>query len=603
MKMLAIVVLLVCPGASDAVLPGPRPPLDSQGLAVLLASQPSRDKAKQFDVLVLGSAHGLGAFLGELPAETPRSLLSSTNVSSRTFCALQSTPSVALIAEDSWAQLAATVAGFEESQFPTHSPMLLWTWAEHDRGALGVLLRGVVSVPRLIVREIALAVSDRHGGGTVLFSLTTSTKLQVDVTEIDRWSPTDGRWLRRASPFTTLCSTWSGDRAPPAPSPSPQVVVAIRPHHDVAVEAYKDFVVTMANALGKSVRVEWVAGVDAVLDIVDRTRACSLPAAFSFIRAFPILAHMPPEVRYASFAIMSVQVVVPAGLDRTPFLQAVTDEFSVELWCATVVTVLAVVAATALVTRVTLGRRLASALSDALLQTLAPLLAQAAPGRTAHRPLSAVWLLMSVVLAAAYQGLLLRELTAPPGEINSLEQLEQSGLDVRVTGDLYTISKVYLPNALRARMTYVDVMGLDAVLRDVADRRNSALVIQGDMSAEILLAPYLHASPKRLHRFDLGRSYLAAHITTTTASPLQQRAARLALLVREHGLHAHMVSTIDKKQRLDVHGSRGAAEGEQLSRPLSLAQVLPAFLLLAHGYVTAALVLVVEIVYSRVCRR
>ncbi|KAE8744079.1 Ionotropic receptor 132 [Frankliniella occidentalis] len=598
MQLLAVLALLVCPGAYDAVLPGPSPSPDSQGMADLVASVLSRGKAKQGGVFVLGRAKGLNAFLGQLPAETPRSLVSSTNVRSGTRCELQGAENFVLIAEDSWAELADTVADVEEIEFPTPR-VLLWTWAARaglKQGAQGVLAHGVVGDLWLLKRHTALAVSTLGAGGTTLFSLATNTKRQVVVTEIDRWSSRDRRWQRRASPFTLCSTTWSSGGGAAA-QPAPSQIIAVRPDHYVLPGPYVDFVATMAKslgaALGKPVHVEWIEKGEDAVDGLETLRCCALSAAVSFRAA---TVHISPEVSYAFFVMIPVQVVVPAGLNQTPLLQAVTDEFSAELWCATVVAVLGVAMATTLATRAILGLPLPSALNTALLQTLAPLLSQPPPGRTAHRPLAAVWLLMSVVIAAAYQGLLLKELTTPPGEINTLEQLEQSGLDCRMSRDLYQVDKFYLTEALRSRLTYVRLADLDAVVRDVADGRNSALIIRKDTISEILLSPYLKSSPPRLHSFETGNEYLGAYFKYTSGSPLQRPVVKFSLLAREHGIDLHMTQIIENKKSVD---SRGGPDDEHLTRPLSLAQVLPAFLLLADGFVVAALVLAVEIVYHR----
>ncbi|KAE8751695.1 Ionotropic receptor 123, partial [Frankliniella occidentalis] len=307
-------------------------------------------------------------------------------------------------------------------------------------------------------------------------------------------------------------------------------------------------------------------------------------------------------VEFTDYYVTRTQVLVPIGLGpRASLLQAVTDEFSAGLWWATVGAVLAVAVATALAAVASLGRAPLVAAALAPLEALAPLLGQPPPGgRPAYRPLSAVWLLMSVVLAAAYQGLLLGELTAPPGEIDSLEQLEQSGLEVRVSDDLYTEVSALLSPELQSRVSLVAGPDLPAAVWSVADMRNSALVIQNDITSLIAMGPLLRADAKgrrqRLHVFEIGPPLPLAYVAFTAGSPLRGPVTLTMQRQRDHGLVHYLIRTLLLPK--GGHNGGGADQPmdvDQPAEPLRLSQLRPAFALLATCHVVAALVFLLEI--------
>ncbi|KAE8742003.1 Ionotropic receptor 134 [Frankliniella occidentalis] len=584
MELLAILAPLLCLARCDAVLPEPRAPIDTQGVVELVSSFLSGSTS---GVCVHGKNRALGLFLRQLPPETARLHTTSWNFPLTQHVQLAYGDNMFLITADSAAQLADTVAG---TRLPALSRVLLWTWADSAPSAGDVRALGVVDLVWLFQKQAVLAVSTPDGA-TSLFSLRSEGKFDDAetrvVAEIDRWSPRAQRWQRQSSPFTSLCSTWRSSE------PAPRYVLAIRPDRHVKhPQPYIDLLTAIANSLG--LRVEW-RDEDASFagELRNRSLTCTLPAVFSF-RSGPLWVRR--SLSYEFFALNEVKVVVPAGLDpHATLLQAVTDEFSAGLWCATAAAVLGVAVATALAVVAVLGRPLVAALATAPLQTLAPLLGQAPPGRTAHRPLSAVWLLMSVVLAAAYQGLLLRELTTPPGEINSLEQLEDSGLSIRMSKDLFGYGPSYLSDTLRSRMTFVSSKDLQSAVRIAADGRDTAVILPWDLNSELLLSPYLMSKSHKLHSFQLGAPYLSAKLSFTSGSPLREALIRTNAWCLQHGLRLRMVRELVNHNRPDVH----AKNDEGLARALSLRQLRPAFLLLAYCYGVSAAVLVGEIIYHK----
>ncbi|KAE8745632.1 Ionotropic receptor 138 [Frankliniella occidentalis] len=591
MELLAILALLLCPAGYDAVLPDPKASFDTQGVAVLVSSFLSGTTT---GVCVIGKSRALDVFLGQLPPETARLHTTSWDHHVTQRLQFELSNNMFLITADNSARLAGNMAS---TTLPALSRVLLWTWADSLPSAVDVRAFSLVNSMWLYQKQTVLAVSTPDGA-TSLFNLSCESNrgrfgsgVNLAVAEIDRWLPDVRRWQRQAPPFTRLCSKWRSS------DPAPRQVLAFRPgRHVVNPQPYIDFTTAIANSLG--VRVEWRDEEPSVFaELRERFLNCSLSLLFSF-RTLPMYSRHGVSYEYLSFA--PVHVVVPTGMDpHATLLQAVTDEFSTGLWCATVAALLGVTVATALALFAVLDRPLLEALADAPLQTLAPLLAQAPPGRTAHQPLSAVWLLMSVVLVAAYQGLLLRELTTPPGEINTLEQLEDSGLDIRVSKDLLIFNASFLSDTLRSRMTYVSPNDLNLALRMVADGRNTAVILQKDLNSVLLVSSYLTSEPPKLHWFPIGVQYLNAEVAFTTGSPLQELMKRINGWGWQHGLPQRMVDDLANRNRADLHAEHEEENDDALTRPLSLRQLRPAFLLLAYCYSVSAAILVCEIIYHK----
>ncbi|KAK3925059.1 Beta-1,2-xylosyltransferease XAX1 [Frankliniella fusca] len=323
--------------------------------------------------------------------------------------------------------------------------------------------------------------------------------------------------------------------------------------------------------------------------------SCNLSAYLS-MESIPVTPY--PHLTFGDVTIKGTMVVVPSGIARVPQpLRAVTAEFSGHLWAATAAGLLAVVLAMA-GAWVCRGRAPLPALAAAALEATAPLLAQPPPARPAHRPLTAVWLLMTVVIAAAYQGLLLRELTAPAREINSLEDLERSGLDVRVSTVLQQREDSLLTPALRGRARYFSKRQLPSLLHHVTDGRNAAVVLTRNVMNMAFLAQHARRRPKGMHMFDLPVRSMQASGLFTKGSPLQEGFISIDLRAKGAGIKQRFW-----KMLVDaIHGSnRDPSSG--VIRALSLRQLLPAFILLGAGHCLAALVLAVEVLVHRYARR
>ncbi|KAE8741016.1 Ionotropic receptor 114 [Frankliniella occidentalis] len=412
-----------------------------------------------------------------------------------------------------------------------------------------------------------------------------------------------GRRGWQGQQWQRICSTW---KSPEMADTTARFLSFIPYHSDphrvgastVLFEPYNQFSSSLTTVVSRqtqtSIKLSWERNVSILNGFVTN---CSLAAA---VLSYALDVRSSAEIQLDALFMVPVTVVVPAGAGlRLDPLRAVTAEFSAELWIATALALLFMTAAIA-VAWTTVGRPPVAALAAASLQTLAPLLAQSPPGRTAHRPLSAVWLLMSVVIAAAYQGLLLRELTSAPPEINTLEQLEQSGLDVYAEEGLHFLETFMtrLNHSLKMRIQYFNPSHYYiTALRKVVDGGSSALICRQNMIFALALS---HVS-SRVHVFTLPNSTsLMASVIYSKGSPFGKSIHSTLGRFDASALLNHHRSVAD------FHITLRAAKEDTTSgliQPLSLGQVQPAFVLLAVGFVFSAVVFVLEVLFHKWAHR
>ncbi|KAJ1523150.1 hypothetical protein ONE63_001043 [Megalurothrips usitatus] len=219
-------------------------------------------------------------------------------------------------------------------------------------------------------------------------------------------------------------------------------------------------------------------------------------------------------------------VVVPAGMGRgrSP-LHRLTDAFSTSMWLATA----AATAATAFLFWV--GRR---RVGSAVLHVLAPLLAQSPPGEAARpRSIMGIWLLATVVLAAAYQGQVLSVLTVPDpaAQINSLEELNASGLPVYTRYDTMLPANT-LGEALGGKLHCSFDLDLASTVRSIAGHRNAAAII--DHQRMPALPPDTAA---KLHQFRVPHARLMRSLMQTSkGSPLEMPIRKMLGRLRAGGV-------------------------------------------------------------------
>ncbi|KAE8751711.1 Ionotropic receptor 119, partial [Frankliniella occidentalis] len=486
---LVLVLGVLWAGVQAALLPAdPSAAPEAECVASYVSSVLATDKSC---LIVHGDAQLVGPLLQELGEGRQTIVTDPRDLPDRLRCELHDTPKLAVIGMVSANRLSEVLA--HTGAMGPMSGIMLWTRAPSLLDAMHHLkaARGTIW---LCMMRFNLVVS-APDGTSLLGHLTADNCVphfrSLEVRAVDRCTSGPG-WQHRQ--WHKLCSEWQ----PPKEGPRLRVY-AYKPKGTVADSAIDVRIVghiTAALSRRQLLNVSWFEEFNEKIPRV--LERCGVALCFMG-RAVPVFD--TPHVRFASFRIRPTIAVVPAGAGlRLSPLRAVTAEFSVELWVATALALLFMTAAAA-VAWTTLGRPPLAALAAASLQTLAPLLAQSPPGRTAHRPLSAVWLLMSVVLAAAYQGLLLRELTSPPPEINSLEQLEQSGLDIYADSTLRVLHHIRSKSRRVHRENYLRKREIPDALENVAYRGNSAVLCFADSYCNYVASQASSGPWRRLHSF------------------------------------------------------------------------------------------------------
>ncbi|KAE8738128.1 Ionotropic receptor 200 [Frankliniella occidentalis] len=601
MQLIVLLGLLgaVCAGAYASLTDTATARPEAKCMASLLSSILPHNKT----CLVLhGDTRLVGPLLRELDGELEERqvlLLDPRTIYSHLWFQMRDATTVVVIAMSSTAQLMDYMSGVK--QFPSVAAIILWTSGSSLDDVLVHATRG--SVLWLCFWDVYIVVSapdgtsflysppQRRGCVVTWESLNALTEMVRCLLE-DRPGSSTGNRRRQWHRVRRLCSAWRPLRQSKGPNRSVLTAIAIKPDGKNPGEVIiTHFVSNLTNAMNRQrfVELHWsTKGTDIMAAVYN----CNLSAAF--------LGHMAPvriyqHIRYSLPILVPVVVIVPAGLgQRLSLLEAVTAEFTTELWIATATSLLFMTAAMA-VAWTSLGQPPLAALAAASLQTLAPLLGQSPPGATAHRPLTAVWLLMSVVIAAAYQGLLLRELTGPQAEINTLEQLEQSGLNVQIEDHLFLTPELQFKPRLQSRTRYFAQPRFFKALQNVVETRNSAIICHTDV--------HLANGPsKGLHTFTLpGISHLMSSVIYTTGSPLENPIVGVVGSSAGGGLHQHYLKMAAGGLTVSTAGPNDTSDQAQ---PLSLTQVQPAFVLLAIGCCISALVFAFELsFYKRVAHR
>ncbi|KAE8751710.1 Ionotropic receptor 120 [Frankliniella occidentalis] len=546
-------------------------------------------------LVVHGDAQLVGPLLQELGEGRQTIVKDPRDLPDRLRCELHDTPKLAVIGMVSANWLSEVLA--HTGAMAPMSGIVLWTRAPSLLDALHHLkkARGTVY---LCMIKLDLVVSAPNGT-SFLGQLTANECVphfqSLKVQAIDRCTSGPG-WQHRQ--WHKLCSEWQ----PPKEGPRLRVY-SFKPKETAADSVIDGRIVGHITAALNRRHPFNVSLYEKFDEKIPRVlESCGVALCFTRI-AVPVID--VPHIRFAGLRIRPTIAIVPAGAGlRLLPLRAVTAEFSAELWVATALALLFMTAALA-VAWTTLGRPPLPALAAASLQTLAPLLAQSQPGRTAHLPLSAVWLLTSVVLVAAYQGLLLRELTSPPPEINSLEQLEQSGLDIYADSSSQVLHHIRSTISWLKKENYLRKREIPDALQNVADRRNSTVLCFADAYCNYVASEASSGPWRRLHSFTVpGSHYLTGEVVYSSKSPLGGPLKGVIAAARCGGLNRYREDAIYQSMR---RRRRGAAANVTVdlgrTQPLSMGHMMPAFCLLLVGLTLGVLVFALEVLSDAWSRR
>ncbi|KAE8738125.1 Ionotropic receptor 203 [Frankliniella occidentalis] len=563
-------------------------------------------QAQKATLIVLNQTRWTNAFLRQLDADIPRVVkLGPGCASAQGWCTnLRMASELSQQRYVRLAQLATTgrpdelvyiikiYARFSKQVIRT----ILWTSVTSLRARDDVLR--VVSHTKmwLGMSQLALALT-APDGSTVLYKLTCTSNDSckhgaITVIEMDRWSAVEQRWSQRAAVFTEFCS-WDWQMRGGGRALNVSLMTA-------SGFSYKSSLMELAKSVQRSVGQGQQQRSRPVLNVTyqEENDIVSVMLGLRGCRQDALLTDMPVFAPTIAFDLMHVfdaevtrvVVIVPAGLGPgVNVLAAVTVEFSAGLWCATGLAMLCTVVVFACARR--------QGVSGALLQALAPMVGQAPPPPTPPRPMLAAWLLVCVVLTAAYQGLLLGELSSavPRRDLDSLRDLKNSGLTVHIQPFLSIRLSSILPLLPNARTNpYVGYSDIKSFIDTVASARNCALVAFLDRHVRTAMTPYM-LTPKRLHYFPLGYSDRGIIAMAPRGSPLERPISRVLARSEAAGLRARWRSEEYERER-QRHARRLVSL--QGPRALSFWQLGPAFVVLSFGQAASVAVFVLEALWA-----
>ncbi|KAE8749394.1 Ionotropic receptor 149 [Frankliniella occidentalis] len=549
----------------------------------------------QAGVVVLGQVQWTNAFLRGLPQEAPRVVLTQQSYydeSDSVTVQVQLRHHVLVVVADGPETLTLSTKTASQSVARFHRA-LFWTSV-------------ATSAPEVVANKSFLrgVTQSRHCGGQTLLALTAAdgaTTLyalappdcpndgEAPARELDRWAPEEQRWLSGAPPFSKFCDKW----LPPASKEPFTLYVSGKwgtgdRNFDLLAHDIKQY-----NKLNKNIT-KTAVNLHELQALVAKVRQCRLDGYLVLLHA-DVPSSDDLTCFFESMATPIV-VVVPANLGPAVNpLDAVLVEFSPAVWLGTALAALSTAAALACALRRDRGA--------ALLLALSPLLAQAPGGPPplagrALRPLLGLWLLLCVVLVAAYQGLLLGKLSTARShtEINTLRDLEDSGLPVHAQWAAVSYLDRMLPDNVHRRLVVHRFMNpTDFIGKRVVSDRNCALIVP--LSADLTRNIRAWLTPtKSLHFFAIHAFHVRVSGLWSPGSPLGKAIVVAFRRSHEMGLWNYYSALEDFRERLALEKARAALSH---ARPLTSKQMCPAFLCIIGGHILGAVVLVVELLVSR----
>ncbi|KAE8737043.1 Ionotropic receptor 167 [Frankliniella occidentalis] len=602
MEALLLAVLILCCAAPARVVRADLPvvvggsaPPEAEAAAALLTPLAEPQKAT---LVVMSDSSWAAAFLRELSAGVPRVLSPGWVALARRFDpllenVLMAQRCVTLVTAEGLEDLLTTVRTFGA---PRVTRVVFWSSVSSPRdGVLQVVSRtGLWLGGRQYV--LALTAPD---GSTVLYSLNCFTRWTCNnavmtIREVDEWSPGLRRWRRGAAPFREFCSGWR-PRHGQGQSLNVSLVSArgLSPRSSLL-----DLANSLARLAGQDRRLQRVGlgphtiyreAID-YAELASRLHECSVDAV---VADTPLdVLRVPTEaIEVYDLEMTHVVAIVPAGFGASvSVLDAVTVEFSAEVWWATGLAMLCAA--------VVLACARGQDVSGAALQVLAPMVGQAPPPPAPPRPPLAPWLLACVVLTAAYQGLLLGKLSTavPRRELDSLSDVVDSGLPVHVDHILSwrLTGKNVLPENLTAGGKFVALTEVETIIDTIATARNCAFVLLLSRRAQDYVQRYL-VPPKKVHLVHLAYSDRNVIGMATKGSPLARALTSLLARVDAAGLLTHWRSAEFERERQDRAKRLVALQGP---RPLTLYHLGPPFVVLGVGHVVGLAVFALEAVWG-----
>ncbi|KAE8737465.1 Ionotropic receptor 144, partial [Frankliniella occidentalis] len=181
------------------------------------------------------------------------------------------------------------------------------------------------------------------------------------------------------------------------------------------------------------------------------------------------------------------------------------------------------------------------------------------------------------------------------GEINSLQDLEASGLPVYAKWDAFQRVNDILPDDTRKRMQVIH-KGNDSefIYKHVVRDRKSAFVLFLEPAIRRLVKTWV-VPTKMLHYFAIDHLNAIVMSMWTRGSPLGPVVTKVNRRAEQAGLHIHHHAMQDAIERLARERRLRALRPAQ---PLTLRQMFPAFVFLIGGLVLAGAAFIGEALLS-----
>ncbi|KAE8737250.1 Ionotropic receptor 233 [Frankliniella occidentalis] len=497
----------------------------------------------------------LGAFIRQLPSETPRALigvraLRNSDELPGSWLGLNEHVDMTLLARSDPKVLLTTLVTVRQF-FSPFSRILLVTTAASNQTA-----RNIIYSNWWCDANVAVVVGYPDGTAELLRVRSKSSACWAKIEGVDSWSQSLGRWEVGVNPFFAWCFGHSPHRTNP-----PSMLVETS--------------VVNPSRFRRALEVARLVGLEVVNTSKVKNEEAKLCRADALSYGLPIAAAQPVEVDGFFTTTLSAGVLaVPAGMGAPR--RSLVAEYPPALCCLTALAVLGVSAALAH----------SPAEAPTLLRALAPLLSQPPPGRPTRQPLLLAWLLVCVVLAAAYQGLLLKMLTRRVrGNVDSVEEflLQQNGLPIRASFDMYHLKCVKY-RELPMNISIVKTRFLLHAVMDAAFNRNLSVFTQRN------LIPLWLLETERLHLIPAEQQAVRSQFFLPRRSPLAER-FRLALArISGAGLVKHWEIWEDREyRRLKM------SEDRREPVALDVRTVVSALAVLGGGLGMAVVALVAEV--------
>ncbi|XP_034239038.1 uncharacterized protein LOC117643960 [Thrips palmi] len=522
----------------------------------------------------MGKAHWLGALLPRLPTYMTVAIVDADRPASmaRLAWAMRNDNCLLLFAEDRPSGLAHAIL----HHVLTFSRKLLWASTNSTRPSDEDLAQAESGLLQTCSLEAVIALTSKDGSTT--FSKAESL-CRYREQAVERWLPAAG-WQSNAPLFAPRCSSWT--RSSP---PGTITLHYNRPYsksQNLLDHPINQVMITLADRMGERF-VSIYSGDGNFSGPMDLALNCRLDV-MALARPLHHVVHVPPHLVAFPWEMMRVVMVVPSDMGRSRGLfHTLTGELQPPVWAAVVAAAVVVLVGLTLLSR---GRPRGRRAAD-VLNVLAPLLGSPSRGVLApQRPLSGSWMLVCIVLVAAYQGTLLSRLSngAPVEQLMSYADLMETNLSVLAPDAMFDDA---LPPELYPRLIYTSALSNEMQLSEMAQRRDAAKLLSVDFINS--LVPFM-VPVKLLHAFTVPTRFARSIFLTAKNSPYEEPLRQILGRAHASGLLCHWNSMGD----FNISRTKQREKLVDRHKPLGWRNVRALFTVWAAGLAAALAAFAVE---------